>query len=204
MYKRQVLNAKLEEGRVYGTAYINKQQFDALDLPERWQRFIVIRDLRDAFVSGYWSWKLSHPSGSLALDPAREQLRAMSLNEGLLWLMDTWGGEATIVSSWMECPDEVIRYEDLLDDDVGILVPLLTERLELDIDPGYAATIIEGARFDAWTKGRQRGTEDVTDHNRKGVAGDWKNYIVGPVADKFKELYGQTLIDSGYETGFDW
>ncbi len=199
-----VLNATLEEGRVYATAYISKPQFEALELPERWQRFIVIRDLRDAFVSGYWSWKLSHPRGSAHLDPARERLQAMSLNEGLLWLMDTWRGEGELVRSWMEVPDEVIRYEDLLTDDVGILVPLLTEKLDLDIDPEYAEKVIVGARFSAMTKGRGRGEEDVTAHNRKGVAGDWRNYIVGPVADKFKELYGQALIDSGYESDLDW
>jgi hypothetical protein len=201
---RHVLEGPLEEGKIYPTAYINKAQFDALELPGRWQRFIVIRDLRDAFVSGYWSWKLSHPKGSVYLDPAREQLQAMSLHEGLMWLMDTWRGEAEIVRSWMEVPDEVVRYEDLLEDDVGILVPLLTEKLGLVDDPGRAERIIVGARFDQMTKGRERGSEDVTAHNRKGVAGDWRNYIVGPVADKFKDLYGQVLIDSGYETDLDW
>jgi hypothetical protein len=55
------LDGPLENGKIYGTAYITRAQFDQLQLPSDWQRFIVIRDLRDAFVSGYWSVKLSHP-----------------------------------------------------------------------------------------------------------------------------------------------
>jgi hypothetical protein len=40
---------------------------------------------------------------------------------------------------------------------------------------------------------------------RKGIIGDWKNYISTPEAkDVVKEKWGDLLIDLGYETGYDW
>ncbi len=198
------LEGPLQEGKIYGTAYITRPQFEALELPERWQRFIIIRDLRDAFVSGYWSVKLSHPRGDGQLDPMREELGSLNLHDGLLKLLPTWESQAEITRSWLDAPEGVIRYEDLVDDDVGILVPLLADKLGLATSREQAREVVVGARFDTMTKGRKRGSEDVRSHHRKGVAGDWRNYIVGEVADAFKERYGQLLIDSGYERDLDW
>jgi lipopolysaccharide transport system ATP-binding protein len=199
------LDGPLESGKIYGTAYITRAEFEALQLPSDWQRFIVIRDLRDAFVSGYWSVKLSHPRGEQGqLDPLREDLSGMNLHDGLLRLLPTWRAQAEIVRSWLDAPEGVIRYEDLVEDDVGILVPLLTDRLGLAISAEQAQDVVVGARFDAMADGRKRGSEDVRSHYRKGVAGDWRNYIVGEVADAFKEHYGRLLIDAGYERDLDW
>jgi len=194
----------LEEGRIYPTVYLSRPEFEQLDLPERWLRFIVIRDFRDALVSAYWSLKLSHPEGSGTVSEIRGELQQMNLHDGLIHLIPRWQSEANIVASWVGCEDEIIRYEDLVGDDVGILVPLICDRLGLADSPDRVRRAVESARFEQLTKGRPRGSEDVNAHQRKGVSGDWRNYIVGPVADAFKQRYGQLLIDTGYETDLDW
>ncbi len=199
-----VRDEQLEEGRVYPAVYLTRQEFEALDLPERWIRFVVIRDFRDAFVSAYWSLKLSHPETSQSISEVRGGLAGMSLHEGLMWLLPRWQSEADIVASWIGVEEGLIRYEDLVADDLGILVPLLHDRLRLAQSRAQARTVIESTRFEKLTRGRPRGSEDVGAHYRKGVPGDWRNYVVGPVADAFKEHYGQLLIDAGYETDLDW
>lgn len=51
---------------------------------------------------------------------------------------------------------------------------------------------------------RKKGIEDQSSHYRKGVPGDWKNHLNGKNKNKFKERYGQLLIDLDYEKDFDW
>jgi hypothetical protein len=52
--------------------------------------------------------------------------------------------------------------------------------------------------------GRQKGQEDQKSHYRKGVAGDWINYLTGANKELFKERWGQLVIDLGYEEDLDW
>ena len=52
--------------------------------------------------------------------------------------------------------------------------------------------------------GRTKGQEDQKSHYRKGVAGDWVNYLQGANKDQFKRRWGQLLIDLGYEKDLDW
>jgi lipopolysaccharide transport system ATP-binding protein len=199
-----VLDRPLEPGLIYPAVYLDRERFEELQIPAGSRRFVVIRDLRDVLVSGYWSWKVSHPLLNDAMTENRATLNELSLHEGLMWMVGRWNNQAKIVESWIGSGTEVIRYEDLVADDLGILVPLLCDRLELPHSRDRVREAIESARFERRTKGRQRGSEDVGAHQRKGEPGDWRNYVVGPVADAFKERYGQLLIDAGYETDLDW
>jgi hypothetical protein len=52
--------------------------------------------------------------------------------------------------------------------------------------------------------GRSKGQEDQKSHYRKGVAGDWVNYLNGANKDQFKQRWGQLLVDLGYEKDLDW
>ena len=59
-------------------------------------------------------------------------------------------------------------------------------------------------RFKSITKGRKRGQEDISTHERKGIAGDWRNYFAHAIKEKFKDLYGDLLMATGYEQDKDW
>ncbi len=52
--------------------------------------------------------------------------------------------------------------------------------------------------------GRSKGQEDQRSHYRKGVAGDWVNYLQGANKDLFKERWGRLLVDLGYEKDLNW
>lgn len=58
-------------------------------------------------------------------------------------------------------------------------------------------------RFDAHTGGRRAGTEDTGSHYRKGVAGDWVHHFDDVHVDAFNELFGDLLVELGYEPDRD-
>ena len=64
--------------------------------------------------------------------------------------------------------------------------------------------VILANRFEARTGGRQRGEENIHSHERKGIAGDWRNYFSPELTRAFKARYGDLLIATGYEKGADW
>lgn len=71
------------------------------------------------------------------------------------------------------------------------------------IPPQFLKRVIEAQAFQKLA-GRKKGEEDPKSHYRKGVAGDWVNYLVGSHKDEFKHKWGQLLIDLGYEKDLNW
>jgi lipopolysaccharide transport system ATP-binding protein len=63
--------------------------------------------------------------------------------------------------------------------------------------------VVLANRFEA-RSGRRRGEEDVASHERKGVAGDWKNHFTDKVAKAFKDRFGELLVATGYEKDSRW
>ena len=59
-------------------------------------------------------------------------------------------------------------------------------------------------RFEKKAKGRARGDEDQGSHYRKGVGGDWVNHFKPVHKERFLELYGDLLIQTGYESDNNW
>ncbi len=110
---------------------------------------------------------------------------------------------ATIQRSWAGTTDPLIHYEDLLADDLGILERLLLGHCRIRVSPEALRKVIVANRFEA-RSGRKRGDEDAGSHERKGVAGDWRNYFTDKLAKDFKALYGDLLIATGYEPNDRW
>jgi lipopolysaccharide transport system ATP-binding protein len=190
---------------VYPTVYITKEQFEAVDLPQNWQRFIIIRDLRDTLISAYFSIKVSHPILTAYNQKLRDDLISKSLEDGLIYLAEGWlAASANIQRSWARSGEDVIHYEDLLLNDIAILVDVLMNKCKLPVEEDVLRQIILSSRFKSLTGGRKSGEEDITAHERKGISGDWKNYFTDKISDRFKVLYGDLLIDSGYEKDLNW
>ena len=121
-----------------------------------------------------------------------------------MWTIETWlQGNAGILSSWVESGEPWIRYEDLLENEVEILQQTLINQCGLPIAPKDLEEKILRVRFKQIT-GRERGKEDVRNHFRKGIAGDWKNHFTPRIKERFKDLYGEKLIRAGYEKNNDW
>ena len=203
--EHQFLRWPIRPGMVYPTVYVTRQQFESVRLPQNWKRFIIIRDLRDTLVSAYFSMKFSHPISEPMLALWRSKLHSMDLEEGLIYLMDEWlPGCAHIQVSWLEAGDRLIRYEDLLDHDLEILEPLLLDEFRLPVSRARFKNAVLKNRFEKMTGGRRQGDEDILAHERKGVAGDWRNYFTRNLSRSFKARYGGLLVETGYEKDLNW
>lgn len=63
--------------------------------------------------------------------------------------------------------------------------------------------IIKAQDFER-VSGRTPGQEDQREFIRKGIIGDWRNYISDDNKQRFKKIAGRFLIDLGYEQNNDW
>jgi len=201
----QVRHYPIQEGFVYPTVYLPKAEFDRLSLPEGSRRFVVIRDLRDTLVSAYFSFKISHPVVDDGFAVLRQKLWDLDKDEGLLYLMDAFLPDcARIQLSWLEAGEPLLKYEDLLERDLELLEATLLGRCGLPVPREKLEQAVLANRFEARTQGRRRGQEDLTAHQRKGVAGDWRNHFSDAVKRAFKARYGGLLVATGYEADLDW
>jgi hypothetical protein len=202
----QLWRYPVQRGRVYPTVYLSKQDLDRIGLPEGSTRFVVIRDLRDTLVSAYFSFKGSHPVIPGYSIPSRQFLQETDVESGLVHLMDHFLEKCSAIQlSWLEAQGEVVlKYEDLLTDDLSLLEFALIDHCRLPVTREALREAVLGARFEALTGGRPRGSEDVAAHERKGVAGDWQNLFTDKVKRAFKARYGGLLVAAGYEADLSW
>ena len=202
---RHFLPRALQPGRIYPTVYLPRERFDRAQIPSNARVFVVIRDLRDTLVSGYFSLLKSHDMAIGEVHRVRPMLSTMDIEDGLLYLMEHWlSDSARIQLSWLEAGQRLIRYEDLVENDLALFDNLLREECGLPLSKQQVRSIILANRFERYTGGRARGEEDQGHHFRKGVAGDWKNHFTERVTAAFKARYGGLLVATGYEPDLDW
>ncbi|NES73452.1 MAG: sulfotransferase domain-containing protein [Okeania sp. SIO2D1] len=169
-----------------------------------YKKFIIIRDLRDALVSAYFSFKISHVPLTENLCRWRENLNSLDKEQGLLYLMNesSFPNFANIQSSWLGTEALLIKYEDLVADEYGVFEQIMNH-CQIDIKRQRLHEIIESNSFKAMT-GRQQGQENINDHQRKGVAGDWRNHFSDHIKEEFKQRFGDLVIKGGYEKNMNW
>jgi lipopolysaccharide transport system ATP-binding protein len=201
----QVRYYAIQRGCIYPTVYLSKTELDKIALPSGSRRFVVIRDLRDSLISAYFSFKISHPileSGMIAL---RETLCGLSQEDGLLYLLDHFIPDcAALQLSWLDSDDLVLKYEDLLRHDVELLEQALIGHCGMPIPRERLKQVVLANRFEALTGGRARGNESIASHERKGVAGDWRNHFTPRVKRAFNARFGGLLVAAGYEIDLNW
>ena len=82
------------------------------------------------------------------------------------------------------------------------LIPLSLKKDR--ISAGRLAVIIDENSFAKKAKGRQKGQENVKNHYRKGLPGDWKNHLKPEHIIFFKDNYNDLLLKLGYESDPSW
>ncbi len=147
-----------------------------------------------------------------------EQLKESSLDEAIeLCIEGREGlpGTRTMVEltqSWFNSEIEtiVVRYEKLIFDP-EIQFRSVLEYLKMNLSDGLISAIIKRNQFERlstgrkiWDKSRRRGQADPSSHFRKGIVGDWKNYLNESQKNLFKEVAGDKLIELGYENDQNW
>ena len=193
----------VEEG-IYTPVYLGRHRFETVIDPALDKRvFVIIRDLRDTLISWYFSLKVSHGVGVGNVAAFREQLNALNFEEGLKYLIcGNLVGIAKIQTSWITSTEPIIRYEDMLADEQGVYKKIFSH-CGFAFSDSDREKIVQKHSFEQ-KSGRKRGQEDIKSHYRKAMVGDWKNHFSDPIKDLFKERFGQVLIDTGYESNFDW
>lgn len=200
---RDFFNNNINTNKIYPTLFITQWELKQAKLPDDDNMiFIVFRDLRDTVISNYFSIKLSHALIHRSLVLARKIIHSLNFDEGLQFVIDRILPVRTIqvTKSWLDY--KFIKYEDLIDNDIDILVPLLLPHVECN--KNELEKIIINNRFKSLSGGRERGEEDINSHYRKGIVGDWKNYFSDDIKEYFKQCYGDLLIKLGYEKDNNW
>jgi Sulfotransferase domain len=204
----QFLAEPIVAGKIYPTLYVTKEEFESVKIPHNSYRFVIIRDLRDTLVSFTFSVLFSHAPehrGTEELLKLRNEFRNADLEDTMLHIMHGWLTQcAAIQASWIASGEPFIKYNDLLENDVSLLVDLFVNRAPLNIPKVKLVEVIKANRFEVLTGGRKRGVEDVSSHERKGIAGDWKNYFTDRISREFDSIYGDLLIQTGFEVNHDW
>jgi lipopolysaccharide transport system ATP-binding protein len=194
----------LESGRIYPAVYLTRERLDMVQLPANAHILVVVRDLRDTLVSLYFSELKSHAI-MREVGMHRPILSTLSVEDGLIDVMDSaLADSARIQISWLEAGHRLIRYEDLIENDLAMFGELLIEQCGLPLSEEQLRGVVLANRFERYTGGRARGEEDQGHHFRKGVAGDWKNHFTERVKAAFKARYGGLLVATGYEPDLSW
>ncbi len=111
------------------------------------------------------------------------------------------------VGTWYDPPNRphiaYLSYEQLLADCAGTLGRALEHITGEPVDEWRLRTAVDKFSMARQT-GRKPGQEDITQHARKGIAGDWKNHFSRECAELFNDLAGEALVLLGYEENLDW
>ncbi len=171
------------EGAIF-SCYATREKVQRAGLADA-PRFVVLRDPRDTLVSAYFSFRDTHQSSPI-IDPLRQDLRGLDVEDGLIYLMDAFLPRVIAIhESWSDEP--TIRYEDLLTDDLAILHRTF-DQVGLGFSEERLEKAVRGARFRRQT-GRRRG-EEAPEHLRKGIAGDWRNHFTDRASAEFERRWG--------------
>jgi lipopolysaccharide transport system ATP-binding protein len=197
-------NQPLVAGAVYTPVYETYEKFRGVVGADAEQRtFVVIRDLRDTAVSWYFSLLHSHTLKDASVGDSRTILKRLNKTDGLALVISNHLRDAVAIQeSWLSSGARIFRYEDLRADQQGEFARML-EYCGINVPESRRRAIVARNSFERKTWWRF-GRESVKSHLRKGTAGDWKNHFCPRLKKLFKNLYGQTLIQAGYEKDLEW
>ena len=194
----------------------------------------LIRDPRDIVVSGYFSHKVSHEMFSSISELRQELQELSTkegIQREFDFLKDEFND--MINWDYSNSNILEIKYEDVTNNfellvEIFLFLGLLQKtpvsplnklfrvlnklnnrgvypfRHKVTISKNELKIISDKYAFEKMSGNRSKGTEDITSHYRKGVAGDWKNFFDEELKTEFKTRYGDLLVKLGYEKLNNW
>lgn len=150
---------------------------------------VLVRDLRDVSVSGTF---FQIKSGEITENQFYERLKK---------LLGSGGANPEFVTSYQDnyedIPHVLVRYEDLVLDTAGTILRILSS-FGYPYSMRKVRSVLQKYTFEYLSKGRKVGDEDVGHHYRKGVIGDWKNYLSREDNEQFLSKFGAIMRSWGY------
>lgn len=166
---------------------------------DRWMGKVVyvVRDPRDICCSGAEHFGLSH--AEMAEMMATEDMTIGGAQRPLHHYLDRWDQH---VEGWINARDQgqevyVVRYENLLADDMEVFTNLFSWLLE-EVDDAALEQAIKDCRFDRLQEleteqGFPEKSDEADRFFRKGQAGGWKDELSTDVARDLEEEFGETM-----------
>ena len=139
----------------------------------------VVRDPRDLIVSDYFSAKHSHAiMGKMQV--TRDEYLSISIDDGITANIEKVENSGLVLMcGWQAFLDDprvlFLNYEFMKTNSLLFFSTLL-KFLEIDFSWYYLNSLLDKENFKT-VSGRKVGVEDVKNHYRKGIVGDWKNYF---------------------------
>jgi lipopolysaccharide transport system ATP-binding protein len=197
-FGRRTEHYEWASGRVYPAIFLPREEFFSLAGTAEQPVFFVLRDIRDAMVSLYFSLRYTHTTeGFPHIVKFREEVAGMSDGEGLLHTLRTRHSEIQrIQESWLESGSEVVRYEDLIASG-GSLLTEVFDRIGFSYDREILSRAIAANSFEA-KFGRALGEVDERSHGRQGLPGDWRRYATDELVEFTETTLRGTLEKGGY------
>ena len=131
----------------------------------------IVRDPRDVAISAWFhNWRMNPPEASKI---------APTLAQFVMGFSERWAASVGLGLEFGAAhPDRYldIRYGDLLAEPVPTLARLC-RFLGVDDRETLVRGCVEAASFERLSGGRARGQENLGSFFRKGVSGDWANYL---------------------------
>jgi hypothetical protein len=200
----RVFSEPFPTGTIVSPLYISFECFSTIPKPQHYRAFFVSRDPRDTLVSWYFSVRYSHtPMGEIPR--IRKVLNDLPLHDGISYALDFLHsrGHFQALDSWVDATQSsanllVVRFEDLIGSFSEEIFESVFRHCDIHMPHKVLRRLLAKYSFEALS-GRKRGEEKKEAHYRKGIAGDWKNYLNNSLIEKFDRLVGNLPERLGYQ-----
>ena len=123
----------------------------------------------------------------------------------MLYLIHTWAFmSAAIQRSWLSAREPFFRFEDITENPTENFRKIFLEHCGLTIDTTALDEVLARHHFSRYSGGRDKGSEDINSHYRKGRAGDWRLHFSEKAKAQFKRQFNDVLVLGGYERDDLW
>lgn len=218
-YKFDRTYRSLENGQVLCAHYPLSEDIKKIVSQPDVLSIYLYRDPRDAAVSAVFLIKnvaTRHPLHNLFRELSDADAMAFILSGGILSTKNKTHAECNYINhegmkyfcdialEWLAEPNVAkIRYEEFVRDPASCLKTAL-QKVDVEINEMRACDVADRLNFSTFSKGRERGVEDVKSHYRKGISGDHINHFSELHKAICKQRIGHHLIELGYETNLCW
>lgn len=147
----------------------------------------IVRDPRDCAVSAWFH--------NRRIEPAWLEENFATIQDFARYYVERWATAVREgIAFGMRNPQRYLefRYGDLLEESENVFRRML-DFLGVPVEPSVVEAFCAAAAFERMSGGRSRGNDDCNSLFRKGVIGDWRNYLDAETNDHCLGVAGPLL-----------